>query len=233
MRYAGTIGGKKNVIEIVTPDAYGVYERELNQMFKLRHQIFKDRLRWSVPSDGRLERDEFDDLNPTYVLALDDDTVVGCWRMLPTTGPTMIRDVFPELLEGKSLPSSKHVWESSRFTVACQRTQGRSLATINRLTLEIVCGLTEYCLTEGIYEVLKVYDLPIGRLLVRIGCPPRWQSGVHRIGDTRAVLGWFDATHSLLNSVRRSMGISGSVIQPGPWLERVNSNNHIGVAIDG
>ena len=62
------------MIEIVTPDAYGVYEQELNQMFKLRHQIFKDRLRWDVPSDGGLERDQFDELNPTYVLALDDRT---------------------------------------------------------------------------------------------------------------------------------------------------------------
>ena len=145
----------------------------------------------------------------------------------------MIRDVFPELLEGKTLPSSEHVWESSRFTIACQRTQGRSLAAVNRLTLEIVCGLTEFCLTEGIYEVLKVYDLPIGRLLARIGCPPRWQSGPHRIDDTRAVLGWFDATAALLHRVRRSMGITGSVIQPGPWLERVNSNTYAGVAFDG
>ena len=45
---------------------------------------------------------EFDDANPLYLVSVDPDTEEywGSLRLLPTTGPNMLRDVFPQLLDG-------------------------------------------------------------------------------------------------------------------------------------
>lgn len=65
-----------------------------------------------------MERDYFDGLDPTYVLVKDEkDVVEGCRRVLPTTGPYMLNDVFPMLLRGEELSCDPAIWEVSRFAV--------------------------------------------------------------------------------------------------------------------
>ena len=80
--------------------------------------IFKERLGWDVEVSGDMEIDEFDACRPAYLLQTDDeDRIQGCVRLLPTTGPTMLRDTFPLLLDGQLAPASDTIWESSRFGV--------------------------------------------------------------------------------------------------------------------
>ncbi|WP_394890000.1 acyl-homoserine-lactone synthase [Mesorhizobium sp. AaZ16] len=64
-------------------------------------------------------RDRFlDALKPHYlVLRGCDGHVDGCVRVLPSNGPTMLRDTFPVLLEGKTAPAEPSVWENSRFAL--------------------------------------------------------------------------------------------------------------------
>jgi predicted GNAT family N-acyltransferase len=57
----------------------------LEQMYRLRHAVFHDRLGWEVTSDNGLEHDAFDQANPVYVLARgNDDDLAACRRLLPT-----------------------------------------------------------------------------------------------------------------------------------------------------
>jgi len=51
-------------------------------------------------------------------LMLTENAVVGCWRLLPTTGPYMLKDIFSHLLWGKPAPEQPDVWEISRFAIA-------------------------------------------------------------------------------------------------------------------
>ena len=72
---------------------------ELTEMHRLSYRIFKERLGWDVQVSGEMEIDEFDACRPAYLLQRDDDgRIQGCTRLLPTTGPTMLRDTFPVLL---------------------------------------------------------------------------------------------------------------------------------------
>ncbi|MFJ2738460.1 acyl-homoserine-lactone synthase [Streptomyces sp. NPDC087440] len=93
----------------------------LEDMFRLRHDVFHRRLGWAVGVHNGLERDEFDDLDPVYAIAVHrpSSTVVGCVRLLPTTGPNMLRDVpaFRPALCGRPAPSSPHIWDASRFAL--------------------------------------------------------------------------------------------------------------------
>ena len=59
---------------------------DLEKMFRLRFRMFRERLGWDVDCDDGQEHDGFDALDPLYVLAKEGTSVVGCWRMLPTTG---------------------------------------------------------------------------------------------------------------------------------------------------
>ncbi|WP_208615587.1 acyl-homoserine-lactone synthase [Streptomyces rubellomurinus] len=91
----------------------------VDAMFRLRHRVFHERLRWQVRSrDGR-ERDVFDDAAPVYAIAYHQRSgrVSGCLRMLPTTGPYILRDVFPQALRGAPAPCDERIWELSRLCV--------------------------------------------------------------------------------------------------------------------
>ena len=95
------------MIQLITPDRYGAFLDELGGMHRLRYRIFKERLGWDVEVSGDMEIDDFDACRPAYLLQTDDeDRIQGCVRLLPTTGPTMLRDTFPLLLDGQPAPAS-------------------------------------------------------------------------------------------------------------------------------
>ena len=201
------------MIDVVTPDLYAAYAGELRLMFQLRYRVFKQRMGWTVPGEDGAERDGFDDFYPIYLLAYDDGAgLVGSWRFLPTTGPYMLRDVFPQLLEGAKAPYHPLVWEGSRFAVEGRGSRGRTSS-------ELLCAVTETCIAFGIRELITVYDARMERLLPRLGCPPKWQSRPCRVGKSLAYTGRFDMNHATLSSLRAVGGIQRSVIRSAPFLD--------------
>ena len=204
------------MIDILTRNVGGSW---LVGMHRLRYRVFKERLQWSVETQAGLEFDRFDDLNPVYLIAGDGHgRVDGCWRLLPTTGPYMLRDVFPELLGGLPAPASPTILEGSRLCVDTANAAADRIGGICRITSELFCALVEHCIATGIEEVMTVYDARIARLLPRIGCAPTWQSGLHRIGVTMTLAGRFETDAAALARLRDCGGITGSVVRSAPWL---------------
>lgn len=206
------------MIDIVTKAEAGIRAGDFREMFRLRHRVFKERLGWDVQSRNGLERDRFDDLDPTYLLAFDgENRLVGTWRMLPTTGPYMLRDVFPALLGGMKAPRHPNICEGSRFAVDCDYLGESSLAALSRVTAEIFCAVVEYCIANGYSEIITVYDARIGRLLPRLGCAPKWRSEKILIGKTLTMAGLFDTNPAALRRIREKCCIGGSVVRHAPW----------------
>lgn len=105
------------MMQLITQESYGEFVDELTEMHRLRYRVFKERLDWDVQISGDMEIDAFDALHPAYLLQRGEQgQVQGCVRLLPSTGPTMLRDTFPLLLDGASAPANPAIWESSRFT---------------------------------------------------------------------------------------------------------------------
>lgn len=203
------------MIDVVTPDLYSAYAAELRLMFQQRHRVFIQRLGWGVSAEDGEERDVFDSHFPIYLLGYDDTgRLAGSWRFLPTTGPYMLRDVFPQLLGGAKAPYHPLVWEGSRFAV-----EGRGSRA--RVSSELLCAVTETCIAYGIRQLITVYDARMERLLPRLGCPPQWQSQPCRIGSDLAFTGRFDMNHQTLARLRAAGGIQGSVIRNAPYLDEV------------
>ncbi len=207
------------MIDVVSRSELNNYPAMLEAMFRLRYRVFHERLAWRVSTRGDKEHDSFDDLNPLYLLANNDNgELVGTWRMLPTVGPYLLRDVFPQLLDGGPAPANPNIWEGSRFAVDCSRHRRNGLGTPGKVTAEIFCAVVEFGLALGLREVVTVYDGRIARLLPRIGCHPQWQSRRHLIDGTVTLAGRFYINEQALEKIRRANGITGSVIRSAPWL---------------
>jgi acyl homoserine lactone synthase len=90
--------------------------RLMEAVGRYRRKVFVDRLGWPLRSDGEIEMDEFDGPNAVYVSSQDEHGHLnGVARLLPTTIPYLLKEVFPSLWYGSDLPHSPETWELSRF----------------------------------------------------------------------------------------------------------------------
>jgi len=181
-----------SIIEM--PETSTDASRRLEGMFRLRHEVFKERLDWEVGSSGGRERDMFDDLNPVYIVCEDAGEVLGSWRLLPTTKPYMLKDVFPELLYGKEAPEAPDVWEISRFAVSKRIVGNESLGTINKVTNLLLDQLFTFAAQRKINRIVAVADVRFERILKRAGLLTFRYGPPMQIGVTRAVSGYADVT---------------------------------------
>lgn len=206
------------MIDVVTWENKDAFSDDLRAMHQLRKRVFADRMGWEVAVQGDMEIDEFDQLPGTvYLLYRSDDGVVrGCARLLPTTGPNMLRDVFPVLLDGGAPPRAPRVWESTRFAVD---DAGDINAGIGRATHELLQGMTEVALAYGVTRVISVCDVRVERVLKRAGLPVSRIGSAHRIGCTIAVAGYYDPTDELLDSLVVASGAGRSVVGAAPWTD--------------
>ncbi|WGS02988.1 acyl-homoserine-lactone synthase TraI (plasmid) [Bradyrhizobium sp. ISRA443] len=174
----------------------------LDEMHQLRARVFAGRLGWRVKIEYGRERDEYDALDPTYILALTDrGEVAGCVRLLPTTGPTMLSQTFPQLLPGGRLRGKSTMAESSRFCVDT-RGEGRGGRFLHEATLTLFAGMIEWSMLNGFNLVATATDVRVERILQRAGWPMRRLGGVVRIGDTMSVAGILPADQASFDRVR-------------------------------
>jgi len=159
----------------------GFDAQTLRGMFAFRHQVFHDKLKWDVATHDNLEFDLFDTMNPIYMLARRrPDDIEGCWRLMPTTGAYMLKDTFPQLLCGESVPCDPTVWELSRFAVASHAAAGAVQAPLNNVTMDMIRTLYDFARASGVRRFVTVTSVALERLLKRTGLP------ITRMGDGRS-----------------------------------------------
>jgi acyl homoserine lactone synthase len=201
------------MIQLITADYYGNFIGEIAEMHRMRFRVFKDRLDWDVQTSGKMEIDEFDALHPVYLLQrASDDRIQGCVRLLPSTGPTMLRDTFPVLLDGAAAPASSTMWESSRFALDVLADAPKAAHGIASATYELFAGMIEFGLSRRLTEIVTVTDARMERILRRAGWPLRRIGKPHTLGNTLAVAGYLDVSAESLARVRCAGGLQGPVL---------------------
>lgn len=198
---------------LIRPDCYTEFADELEEMHRLRHRVFKDRLEWDVSVDDGYELDTFDALGRPHYLLLKGPTgrIDGCVRLLPTTGPTMLRDSFSMLLGDCRAPEDARIWESSRFALDVP-TSAPKQAGIALATYELFAGIIEFGLSRDLCSIVTVTDLRVERILRRAGWPLERLSDPRTIGNTRAVAGYLHVSPDNLAVIRRNGAIRGPVL---------------------
>ncbi len=153
----------------------------LNKMFRFRYKVFYERLGWDVGNENGMERDFYDELDPTYILARNHiNEIEACWRLLPTTGPYMLKDTFPQLLCSDEAPQDPVIWELSRFAVLPSDSSEHTQVTLSMLTFDMIRSVYDFAQQHGIQRYITVTSVALERLLKRTGLP------IYRFGNYKA-----------------------------------------------
>ncbi|MES0110104.1 acyl-homoserine-lactone synthase [Mesorhizobium sp. M0013] len=202
-------------IHAVTHLEYSQFHDLIADMHRLRYRVFRDRLNWDVSVSGDMEIDAYDALKPTYILAVDDGSaVVGCARLLPTTGPTMLANTFPVLLGSSAAPRSESIFESSRFCVDTEAAEGVATTGLRGATFSLLAGILEWGLSMRQEAVVTVTDVRFERILRRAGWPLERFASPMQIGETKALAGRLAISQAALMTVREIGELEGPVIAP-------------------
>lgn len=157
-----------NIISGTAAGLMGAY----HQLACYRHKVFVENLGWDLHSPDGLEQDQFDRPDTIYVAARDDDgEICGCARLLPTTSPYLLSEVFPQLLNGAAPPSSPDVWELSRFATVNFSSSDRSplRQMSSDITLDLLRAAVDCASKQGAQRLITVSPLGIERLLRNTG----------------------------------------------------------------
>ena len=193
------------------------FQNLLKQSYALRARVFRDRLGWEVNVENGMETDVFDTLNPTTLVSLDTSgRVVGSMRILQTTGPNMLADVFNAILQGEPAPRSPLIWEATRLCVDTDRLSmtgcPRSKSSISYVTSEIMVAACEYAMEAGVKDTVAVIDPLMNRVLKRSGNAPYDYLGAPTaMGKVTAMAGLLDCSEERVNRLRERSDIRGDV----------------------
>jgi len=148
------------------------YPHLLDEMFRLRARIFHDRLNWDVEVIDGKERDRYDDQQPVYIIYCDDAArkLKGSLRLLPTTGPTLLADIFSDTLPDAVNLSAPSIWECTRFCLDDKLWDGGREGEVVFACATLLEAVGDVALRSGVEAIIGNFDEAMLRLYRRIGC---------------------------------------------------------------
>lgn len=127
-------------------------------MFADRKRLFVDLMRWEVPVvDQAYEIDQFDGPDATYLVAHGAEARKtaglhhGSMRLLPTTAPHILGDLFPGLA-GEGVPRGEDVSEITRLCLPTRLGASERTSVRNRL----ISAMVDHALESGIRTLTGV-----------------------------------------------------------------------------
>jgi acyl homoserine lactone synthase len=165
---------------------HGLGATLLDSMYRLRCEVFHQRLRWDVRVENGREHDWFDLIGPHYLVAHDGAaTALGCCRLLPSQGPNMLRDIFPGLLDGAPAPAGPDIWEVSRFAIS-QRCAGDGFG-FGEVPASMLADMFRFAAAHGVRDLVGVTSAPIERMLRHLGLRIERLGHAQRIGEVMSL----------------------------------------------
>ena len=144
---------------------------DLNQIFSYRYAVFVGRLKWDLPNAAAgLEVDQFDHDSTYHVCLRDAGAIVGYARLLPTTEPYLLSEVFPEVMDEAGIPRSPAVWELSRLCSVDLRSPGEHRRQADFWAGRAVLRAAVQCALEhDVKRLIAVSAVAMERILFRVG----------------------------------------------------------------
>ncbi|XDA97760.1 acyl-homoserine-lactone synthase [Sulfitobacter sp. LCG007] len=198
------------MLRYIYADQLSRHPKLARTMFRDRADQFRARLGWDVTvTEAGEERDEYDDLNPLYVIwEMPDGSHGGSMRFLPTTERTMINDHFRHLIGGGTLVSPL-IWECTRFCLN-RRAPGRIAAAL-------MLGGGEIMQNFGVAHFVGVFDSRMERIYRRIGSCPE-VLGSQGEGRDRISVGLWEFSPEARAQVSMRAGVSAEL--SALWFDR-------------
>lgn len=182
-------------MRVVSGITAGLPEGYYGRVAHYRHQVFVERLGWQLDSPNGSETDQFDRPDTVYV-AIEDEQgdIAGCARLLPTTRPYLLGEVFPQLLNGLPPPRDPSIWELSRF--ASMDFNSHSAVPLaqfsNSATAALMRGAMSTAASLGAKRLLTVSPVGIERLIRRLGITAHRAGPPMLIGEHAIFACWIE-----------------------------------------
>lgn len=137
------------MIRLMTGAQRVEYPDLFDHMFRDRKRVFVDGLGWQLPmADAVREIDQFDTDGAVYLAAVggDGDRHLGSVRLLPTTQPHLLDQVFPALCSDGT-PTGSSIWEASRLCASPDLRDSRTILGVHR---RLALAMIEFALMHQI-----------------------------------------------------------------------------------
>ena len=198
-------------LEVVTKANIHLYEDAVAQMHDLRHRIFVNRMGWEAlrKPDG-IERDQFDTDDAIYLLLIDDETVIGMHRLLPTTKPHLFSQLFSDTCNVKGVQRGPYTYELNRTCVDEERL---SKDAQRQAKGEIIVGLIEYCLEAGIETLTILTSTNLVSRYLALGWDIKPLGLPHDVNGQQQLAIAVSITQEAFDAVRKEFGILQSLVR--------------------
>jgi acyl-homoserine lactone synthase len=201
-------------IHVVNSANRHLYGAELEDFFRARHRIYVEEKEWREDDGSGFEIDQFDTEDATYLIGIEGDEVMTGTRLVPTSLPHMLSEIFPHLCDFAGVIRADNVAEWTRgFIVPEYRERG-----IGPVKGQFCGTVMEYCLNEGIQRIGGIQDLywlPVWR---------RYKWTVRQVGNPAQVDGrwcvaaFFDVCQDARDRALSAGGIHDSIlVHRGPY----------------
>jgi acyl homoserine lactone synthase len=190
------------------------YSKLMDEMFRLRAAIFRDRLGWDVQVVDGKERDRYDDAGPVYIIYSDEEAreVKGCLRLLPTTGPTLLADIFSDTMPDGVHLSAPTIWECTRFCINEKFIGGKPSEGMLFTSMVMIEALGTVAINAGIESIIGNIDPAMLRLYRRVGCEVEILGSTFRYGRP-IYLGLSPVSERLLRKIQGRLRAVRSGVQ--------------------
>lgn len=201
---------------LIQAHEYGKHKALLGQSFKLRKRVFSDQLRWQVNVEGDVEKDLYDDLRPAYLVWCDDTgtQLYGTVRLLPTTGPTLLYDVFRDTFPHSTDLVAPSIWEGTRMCID-ENALEVDFPEIrpDRAFCLLLLALCEVALESGIATLISNFEPHMRRIYLRSGAEFDELGRADGYGRKPVCCGAFEVSQRVLDTMRAKLGVTKPLYQ--------------------
>lgn len=190
------------------------HEHIHSSMHRLRHMLYRQRVKWNVPEHMGMEFDEYDTLRARYLVGIDKTGQVRCQtRMITCDHPYMLADLWPDLSPDRALPDTAQAAEGSRTGIDLTMPMDQQ----RRWYGELLVANVEWALLYGVERVNFVtYEQVAKKSLERAGLPIHYYGPAKPFPEGEFIAGYFPATQGSVDHLRELYGIEGKSFTPLP-----------------
>lgn len=199
------------MIDVIDCENAHEHRDALPAILRLRHHIFIERYQYSVSTHREIEWNQFDAPKAHYLCWRDKlRQPRGVVRILSTSMPTIIRELWPDLIETGELSSDDATWQWTRLSVD----QNLKDAAKSRVVGELLCGCMEFALQHQISNYVFVTPKQVVRTAYqRHGVQVELLGEEKDYGGFAIVVGRIPISTAILTDLRRRYGIQSRMLR--------------------
>ncbi|MGE8131778.1 acyl-homoserine-lactone synthase [Methylobacterium sp. NPDC080182] len=134
------------------------------RIYRFRHGFFVDHLGWEAcrKPDGR-ERDQFDSPHSIHIVGEEHGEIISYARLLPTTRPHLVTEVYPQIMQGAPSPAGPRIYEWTRHAVSPKKREAKGPSALTRAAFAAVARAVEILNLDGL--LVQTHPVLVDRVM--------------------------------------------------------------------